>query len=99
MPGLDDNSDLKDALPDAPQGNGAQTAGAATEQQKAPQAYWGEKTANNYDEDQDVEWDGNVQVYEWDGEEGDLGPEHPDLETQLFGNPQTRDAQGVDFDK
>lgn len=99
MSGLNDTSDLKAALPDAPQGNGAQTAAAATDQHKDPQEYWGEKTANNYGEDQDHTWEGNVRVYEYDGEEGDLGPEHPDLEAQLFGDPRTRDPQGIEFHK
>ncbi|KAH8662195.1 P-loop containing nucleoside triphosphate hydrolase protein [Xylariales sp. PMI_506] len=44
-------------------------------------------------------WEGNSAVYQWDGEEGDIGPEHPELEKILFGEPQDRDPQGPDFSK
>ncbi|KAK4145337.1 P-loop containing nucleoside triphosphate hydrolase protein [Dichotomopilus funicola] len=43
-------------------------------------------------------WDSNVKVYEWNGEEGDIGPEFPDLEIELFGQPDKRqDGRGIDF--
>ena len=45
------------------------------------------------------EWDSNAHVYEWDGENGDIGPEHPALEAQLFGDPDKRGKQGIDFSK
>jgi ATP-dependent RNA helicase DDX3X len=45
------------------------------------------------------DWDGNAKVYEWDGEEGDVGPEHPALEIELFGEPGNRVKQGIDFSK
>ncbi|KAI1427407.1 P-loop containing nucleoside triphosphate hydrolase protein [Xylaria sp. FL1777] len=100
MSGWDNNEDLRAALPDVPQGNGTQAAGASAEHREAPMGDWGEKTQNNYNEgDENVSWEGNVIVYEWDGEEGDLGPEHPELEKILFGDPATRDPQGIDFDK
>lgn len=31
------------------------------------------------------DWAANAQKYEWDDEYGDIGPEHPELEKQLFG--------------
>lgn len=45
------------------------------------------------------EWESNAVIYEWDGEEGDIGPEHPALEKQLFGEPGNRAVQGIDFSK
>lgn len=40
----------------------------------------------------------NVAVYEWDGEEGDVGPEFPALELQLFGTPESRlEIKGIDY--
>ncbi|KAI0447236.1 P-loop containing nucleoside triphosphate hydrolase protein [Xylaria telfairii] len=101
MSGWDNNDELKAALPQVPQSNGGtQTSGAATEHRDAPTENWGEKTQNNYDENiENVSWEGNARVYEWDGETGDLGPEHPELESQLFGDPNLRDPQGIDFSK
>ncbi|KAI0405479.1 P-loop containing nucleoside triphosphate hydrolase protein [Xylaria palmicola] len=97
MSGWDNNDDMKGALSEVSKGNGT---GAAVEVRNAPIADWGEKTQNNYDEENgDVSWEGNVRVYEWDGDEGDLGPEHPELEDQLFGKPDQRDPQGIDFSK
>ncbi|KAI0548516.1 P-loop containing nucleoside triphosphate hydrolase protein [Xylaria curta] len=100
MSGWENNDELKAALPEVPQSHGGtQIAGAATEHRDAPIENWGEKTQNQYDDDRDVSWEGNARVYEWDGEQGDLGPEHPDLEFQLFGDPALRDPQGIDFSK
>ncbi|KAI1125782.1 P-loop containing nucleoside triphosphate hydrolase protein [Nemania abortiva] len=100
MSGWDNNDDLRAALPEEPQGVGAQAAGGPVQHPKVSTGDWGQKTQNNYDEDdKDVEWDGNVRVYEWDGEEGDIGPEHPQLEFDLFGDPDSRDPQGIDFSK
>lgn len=43
-------------------------------------------------------FEGNAPVYEWDGEEGDIGPEHPELELDLFGKPEDRaEVKGIDF--
>lgn len=40
----------------------------------------------------------NAAVYEWDGEEGDVGPEFPALELQLFGTPESRlEIKGIDY--
>lgn len=40
--------------------------------------------------DRDGEYDGNARVYHWDGDEGDLGPEFPELELEIFGPPDQR---------
>lgn len=46
------------------------------------------------------QFDGNVAVYHWDGEEGDIGPEFPQLEAELFGPSERRELpQGIDFTK
>lgn len=36
------------------------------------------------------DFDSNARVYHWDGEEGDVGPEFPELEHELFGPPDQR---------
>ncbi|AEO65101.1 uncharacterized protein THITE_2043513 [Thermothielavioides terrestris NRRL 8126] len=45
------------------------------------------------------EWESNAAKYEFDGETGDVGPEFPDLEIELFGEPGTRAKEGIDFSK
>ncbi len=63
---------------------------------------WVQATPYNYQEygkDASGEWASNAQVYEWDGETGDIGPEFPALETELFGEPGQRGKQGIDFAK
>lgn len=46
------------------------------------------------------EYDSNTRVYHWSGEEGDIGPEFPELEAELFGPPEKRDLpQGIDFSR
>ncbi|KAH9884852.1 P-loop containing nucleoside triphosphate hydrolase protein [Xylariomycetidae sp. FL2044] len=68
------------------------------EYRSKPIAPWVEPTPNNYNEtDEGREWEGNARIYEWDGQEGDIGPEHPELENVLFGAPDERDPQGIDF--
>jgi len=44
-------------------------------------------------------WEGSAAVYEWDGEEGDIGPVHDQLELALFGDPAKRESSGIDFSK
>lgn len=45
-------------------------------------------------------WESNAAVYEWDGEHGEIGPEFPELEKDLFGTMRGgRMAVGLDFDK
>lgn len=40
--------------------------------------------------DRDGEYEGNARVYYWDGDEGDVGPEFPELELEIFGPPDQR---------
>ena len=59
---------------------------------------WTNPTAYDYTDNPPDNWDCNAAVYEFDGETGDLGPEHPELERQLFGDPKTASAgHGIDF--
>lgn len=44
------------------------------------------------------EWSGNAAVYEWEGEVGDIGPPHPDLEKQLFSS-EFHVKAGIQFQK
>lgn len=44
------------------------------------------------------DWDGNAQIYEWKDDFGDVGPKYPELELELFGEPETRhERTGLDF--
>lgn len=65
---------------------------------------WAAQGRTQYDYEnlngRDGDYDGNAQVYHWDGEEGDLGPEFHELEAELFGPPEKRDLpQGIDFSR
>lgn len=40
----------------------------------------------------------SARVYEWNEEYGDVGPCIPELERELFGDPENR-GEGVDFSK
>lgn len=44
---------------------------------------------------------GNAAIYEWNDEYGDVGPKFPELEIDLFGDPESRDKGpvGLDFSK
>lgn len=44
------------------------------------------------------EWHNNAAVYEWNDEYGDVGPEFPELERQLFGS-EFHVKSGIDFQK
>ncbi|CAI4211129.1 unnamed protein product [Parascedosporium putredinis] len=49
---------------------------------------------------QEENWDGAARIYEWDGEIGEVAPEHPELELELFGTPESRgEVRGIDFTK
>ncbi|KAI2639402.1 P-loop containing nucleoside triphosphate hydrolase protein [Xylaria nigripes] len=90
--------DMKAALSER-QTNVPQTAVAPTQQHAALTADWGKKVNYDYNENNEgVEWEAGVKVYEWDGDEGELGPEHPELEEKLFGQSDARDPQGINFD-
>lgn len=88
--------DLKSALSDT---NGH--SGPAPVEQTVPPKLegWVEATPYHYDEfaNRETEWDGQARIYEWDGEEGDIGPELPELEVQLFGPVEERGRRGIDF--
>jgi ATP-dependent RNA helicase DDX3X len=71
------------------------------EHRDAPIAEWEKTTAYDYEalaSRENEDWDGNAQVYQWDGDEGDVGPEHPELEKILFGE-QTLDNEAIDFSR
>ena len=40
----------------------------------------------------------SARIYEWNDEYGDIGPKIPDLENELFGDPENR-GEGLDFSK
>lgn len=47
-----------------------------------------------------AQFDGAMRIYEWDEEEfGDVGPKFPELEKELFGDPNDRGHAGLDFSK
>ncbi len=73
------------------------------ERQKIKEHGWVEGTPYNYEAlGQNAatagrDWANNARVYEWTGEEGDVGPESQDLELELFGDPDKRSGSGIDF--
>ncbi|CAK7268252.1 hypothetical protein SEPCBS57363_003001 [Sporothrix epigloea] len=73
------------------------------ERQKIKDAGWNESVPYNYevvekDYSQALrDWAGNARVYEWTGEEGDIGPASSELERELFGDPDKRSGSGIDF--
>lgn len=73
------------------------------ERQQIKEAGWVESTPYSYEVvDQDPtkalrDWAGNATVYEWDGEQGEVGPESQELELELFGDPEKRSGTGIDF--
>ncbi|KAI1408076.1 P-loop containing nucleoside triphosphate hydrolase protein [Hypoxylon sp. FL1857] len=86
-----DVSDMKAALPEQ---------AAAPARPEKPIGDWGKPIAFDYTEtDVGREWGGNGVVYEWKGDEGDVGPENKNLEIQLFGHPDERYGAGVDISK
>lgn len=64
---------------------------------------WTPSLKYDYDQFADArggDFDGNKRVYHWDGEEGDLGPEFPELEEELFGPADKRELPtGIDFSR
>lgn len=59
---------------------------------------WIRPSPYDYSSDKPENWESNARVYEWDGEEGDVGPEVDDLELMLFGDPNVRHpSHGIDF--
>ncbi len=107
MSGWDDMSGLKANLPGGGSANATVAGTTATDavpvvSNAAPERTqnlepWGKKFEYTYEEVGERNWDGNARVYEWDGEMGEIGPEHPELEKILFGHEKDRSPQGVDF--
>jgi hypothetical protein len=62
---------------------------------------WEKPEAYDYQADEaTVGWEGNAVVYHWDGEEGDVGPQYPELELILFGSEEDRkENRGIDYSK
>lgn len=64
---------------------------------------WAPSQKYDYDQYADSrggDFDGNKRVYHWDGEEGDIGPEFPELEEELFGPADKRELPtGIDFSR
>ena len=97
-------SDMAAALPDAQGGANEKTSdGVKIGDGGNENSGWAERRAYDYDNlgrPGDGDWDGNARIYEWDGEEGEIGPEHPELELMLFGPSDRREpTQGIDFSK
>lgn len=106
--------DSHGAATDSKNGCGAATATSANnglangnkkdeaEKNGAEPEGWVEAQPYNYDaysRDGPGDWEGNAQVYEYNGELGEVGPEHPELELMLFGKASERGSHGIDFAK
>ncbi|KAI1335347.1 P-loop containing nucleoside triphosphate hydrolase protein [Xylariaceae sp. FL0016] len=95
-----ETNDMKEALPEQPTFGGTLPANNAN---NGNIEEWQLEERINYDYSGGGEgrvWESASKVYEWDGEEGDLGPQHPELEVMLFGNLEERgDIYGIDFTK
>ncbi|KAL2128862.1 hypothetical protein VTI74DRAFT_8549 [Chaetomium olivicolor] len=87
-------TELQNALPGDMNKGAETTSGTSTGWKKAtPYDYDAYASAAPY------QWEGNAAIYEWDGEEGDIGPEFPALEIELFGELGHRAKHGLDFSK
>lgn len=87
-----------------PQGGHEAATGAADGQENATAMAegWVDAQPYNYEAysvDSSATWDGNARVYEYDGESGEVGPEVPELELQLFGEADNRTGHGIDFSR
>ncbi|KAK8024124.1 DEAD/DEAH box helicase, partial [Apiospora rasikravindrae] len=69
------------------------------EHRDAPKHEWEKPTQYSYSDANTEEWGGNAPVYVFDGDEGDVGPEYPELEEVIFGKPEDRSKPGEQFDK
>lgn len=94
---------MKAALPDQGAAGPSSAAPSTKEEPKRPDkpaGDWGQVFTYDYTEtDNNRQWGANGAVYEWTGEEGDVGPENPELEIQLFGAPEERFTAGIDISK
>lgn len=95
-------SNMANALPEEG-AHGTQTPDATRGGTGATTAKgWGVAQPYNYEaytNDSASVWDGNARVYEYDGEKGEVGPEVPELELELFGDAANRVSHGIDFSK
>lgn len=81
--------------------DGSQKSAAAA---KGANPEWTGHEQSRYDYDgfivRDGEYEGNARIYHWDGDEGDIGPEFPELELEIFGPPDQRgEVYGPDIAK
>jgi ATP-dependent RNA helicase DDX3X len=96
---------VSDALPaqEQPTTDPRPQAGNDTQKEVAPVEGWNERQAMDYSsmtKESAGPSEGAAQIYQWDDEFGDVGPKHPELELQLFGEPESRrDRAGLDFSK
>lgn len=95
-------SSLKEALADADQENVKPSTNGHRDAAAVKSNGWTKPQAYDYTAmggpDRASGWDGSARIYEWDGVEGDIGPEHPELEIELFGRPEDRaEIRGLDF--
>jgi ATP-dependent RNA helicase DDX3X len=93
MPDTFGTADIKAALPNATDGVDRARAQAHFSAQAQPVNY------DNFSAEAETVWDAAATRYEWDGEEGDIGPEFPELELQIFGSAENRIGHGIDFSK
>lgn len=94
-------ANMADALPNTTETGPDSKGESQTEGQGPLPSTWGGKvkfdyhlyTANTREEREALEaageaptWASSAEKYEWSDEYGDIGPEHPELEKQLFGD-------------
>lgn len=97
---------MSTALPAAEEDKGnvdnGQTKTSETNEAEQPGdvEQWNTAVPYNYDNfSRRDEWEGNARIYEWDGEHGEIGPEFPELETEIFGDRERgEDVAGLNFD-
>ncbi|KAK3996121.1 putative ATP-dependent RNA helicase [Cladorrhinum sp. PSN332] len=95
--------EMTDALNGTQNQNGDNTensAEAATAGFASAKDGWAKPEAYKYEDladDTTHEWEGNARVYEFDGDMGEVGPEHPDLELQLFGDSAARNITSLEL--
>jgi ATP-dependent RNA helicase DDX3X len=103
---------MSDAMNEAPPATNEMSDGAETTQAvngdtqgyDASRGRWAEPQAIDYTSmatgNPSQEWGCNARAYAWQDEYGDVGPKYPELELELFGDPETRrDRTGLDFSR
>lgn len=92
-----DTADMKSALPE--EQTPVEPADPRVQNHFPASAAGAAHDYDKFSKEAETEWESGAACYEWDGEEGDVGPEFPELELQLFGSPENRISQGIDFSK